>query len=183
MYDKSQLRKKYMAMRDSLTAEEIKRKSFDICNTIINLDKFQKAGSIFLYINMKSEVSTSRIIKNAWENNIITYAPKVISKRVMKFFPFDQKSNLIKSRFGVFEPEYNENGFPDDDSVIIVPGLVFDKEKYRVGYGGGYYDSFLKEAKGLKIGVCYSFQIIDSFERGKYDVPVDIIVTENGIIT
>ena len=97
------------------------------------------------------------------------------------------KNELILHKFGYYESSSND--FYDEEilDVVIVPALAFDSKKNRIGFGGGYYDTFLekvrkKNNKVLFIGVCYDFQIIDSVHTEKHDVTLDFVVSESKII-
>ena len=93
-------------------------------------------------------------------------------------------NNFIKNSFGILEPDKSKSILINKNNidVIIVPLVGFDANKNRLGHGGGYYDRYLVGYKGLKIGVGFSIQKLDSIETTKNDIPMDIIISENEII-
>ena len=91
------------------------------------------------------------------------------------------KNNYIKNKFNILEPINEVEKISDNKTIIIVPAIVYNKNKYRIGYGGGYYDTFLKNNIYLSsIGICFDNFIID-FTEDNYDKNVDIILTEKNI--
>lgn len=95
-----------------------------------------------------------------------------------------RESPLSKGGFGIPEPEPDRCPLiqPDQLDLVFVPGLAFDNDGYRVGYGGGYYDKLLAdlEPSALTVGVCYQFQLIDRCPREDHDRAVDRVITEQG---
>ena len=102
----------------------------------------------------------------------------------MYFIPIDSFDDLQEGRFGVMEPKGTAEDaiVPAIDDLFLVPGALFDRKKHRIGYGGGYYDTYFEKYKGYrKVGLAFSEQISDIFLPAEaYDVPLDDIVTENG---
>ncbi len=156
-----------------MTVEEINASSDEIIENILSTKEYIDAKSIFVYISMGSEVSTIKLIQKAWQVNKKVAVPKVLSKAKMEFMYIDSFENLEKSKFGVLEPVENNRALPDEATLIIVPGLVYDREKFRIGYGGGFYDRYLENAEARTFGVCFDFQLVDKLERERYDLPVE----------
>lgn len=184
--DKKVIRKIMSSKRGELTKDEVTNKSKDIFFNILKLKEFIEASQVLCFLNIKNEVDTSFIINYYRENNKKTAAPKVIGSE-MEFYYFTNEEDLISGYFNIPEPlnlnEYNKC-IPDNNDIIIVPGLAFDKLGGRIGYGGGFYDKFLNKYNNLiKIAVAYDFQIIeDELEISEFDIKPDYIVTENRII-
>ena len=94
-----------------------------------------------------------------------------------------QLSELSLGRFGILEPQ---DGSPVVESfaegtVVLVPGIVFTPRGDRIGYGGGYFDRFLKTFTGVSIGLCFDFQVVEQLETEDHDVAMNIVVTENAV--
>ncbi|RLF39548.1 MAG: 5-formyltetrahydrofolate cyclo-ligase, partial [Thermoplasmata archaeon] len=89
--------------------------------------------------------------------------------------------DLERGAFGILEPQ-NKKIYTGDIDIIIVPGIAFDFRGYRIGYGKGFYDRFLRGADALKIGIAYDFQIVKQIPEDDGDVPVDIIVSEKRVL-
>lgn len=181
---KSNIRKDYLEKRNKLKKDEILNLSDIICEKILNTNLYKQANSIFTYVNMKSEVQTINIIKKSINDKKIIAVPLIISKHNMVFIKINSVDELVKNKLGIYEPVFDKNKIvkSDNKSLIIVPGVVFAENGYRIGYGGGYYDKYLSENVYMKaIGVAYNMQITKSVPVNDYDIKLDFIVTEKGI--
>ena len=138
------------------------------------------------YLSMGAEIDTRGIIERAWQAGKTVALPRCTGPRQMRWFRVESLDNLQKSAFGVEEP-------PIDDAteqllttgermVAIVPGFTFDDAGYRLGYGGGFYDTFLADFDGPSIGLCRSAMRADDLSAlgviGEYDLPVTKVVSE-----
>lgn len=181
---KSELRKSMSDKRNRLTTEEIYKKSADIFKNIINMGIFKNVKSVFTFVNYKSECDTSYIIDYCIANKIRIAVPKVNGER-MDFYLIKSKADLLPGTFGILEPYTKEVVVPDESSVIIMPGLVFDSKGNRIGYGGGYYDKYISiHNLGIKVSICFDFQIIENniIKSESTDIKPDFIVTENRVL-
>ena len=139
---------------------------------------------VFAYLAFGEEVETRGIIERAWHDGKEVALPRCTGPREMRWFRVADFNDLEKSPIGVEEPRINEQNevFPRDHarSLAIVPGLTFDNAGYRLGYGGGFYDTFLEKFSGVSVGICRSVQQRDNLsELGvieAWDKPVDIVV-------
>lgn len=185
---KASIRKSLLKKRMTLNKEEAKEKSEIIISKLMELDIFKKSKTIMLYLSFKNEVDTYELIEWCFENNKHVAAPYTIANG-KKIIPYEIKNlsnNIHKSSFGVFEPSIdvvNEVNLNSID-LIIVPGVAFDKNKNRLGFGAGYYDRFLsKRFKSIPaVAICYDFQLVDEVPVGNFDIPMDMIITEEKII-
>ena len=174
---KNIIRKKMLAKRNSLSEGSIEKKSLIIFNRLKKLPEFRSAKTIMLYISFGSEVKTQLMIKS-----ILLVNKKIISVPVIsgdKIIPSRINSILDinnKHRFGVMEPSIIKKIRKDSIDIIIVPGIAFDKKGYRIGYGKGYYDRFLKNFKGNTIGIAFKEQVIDTIPHMPHDIPVQKLV-------
>lgn len=178
---KSHLRDKYKTMRMNMNRDVKKIMDDKISNKIIDLTEYKNSEKVLTYISKDIEVSTLEIIKDAWRKNKNVGAPRCnIQEKSMQFYCINSFDDLEKCTFGLYEPASDKCGVIKDfsNSICIVPGFCFDSFGYRLGYGYGYYDRFLPEFKGSKIGICYSEYIKFKLPRGIYDKPVDILVTD-----
>ncbi|MDR0199525.1 MAG: 5-formyltetrahydrofolate cyclo-ligase [Streptococcaceae bacterium] len=99
--------------------------------------------------------------------------PRCLPERQLAFLPYLGPNHLKKSTFGLLEPDSGENTQPD---LILVPGLAFNPQNYRIGFGGGYYDRYLADFKGHTLSLAYHFQIID-FPQEPHDIPLERVIT------
>ncbi len=181
---KSNIRKDYLEKRNKLKEDEILNLSNIICEKILNTNSYEQADSIFTYINMGSEVQTINIINKSINDKKIIAVPLIIGKHNMVFIKINSFDGLVKNKLGIYEPVFDKNKIVDsnDKSLIIVPGVVFAENGYRIGYGGGYYDKYLSENVYMKaIGAAYNIQIAKSVPIDDYDIRLDCIVTEKEI--
>lgn len=179
---KNEIRTIMKRERDALSETEVIKKSGEIFKNLLKIKSFTHADCILCYINIGNEVRTGEIIEFCFEKNIKTAAPKV-NGDVMDFFCFSSLDNFTFGAFKIPEPTAEVPCIPKEDAVIIMPGLAFDKNGGRIGYGGGYYDKYLSLHPHIKkIAVAYDFQILDEVGRETTDIPPDYIVTDRCII-
>ena len=181
--EKDKIRKEILEKRNTLSTEEVEKKSDLI---IENLGKFIKnAENIMIFMDMKNEVRITKLMELYPEKSF--FIPQITDSknREMKINKYEE-NELVLHKFGYYESFssdfYNENIL----DIVIVPAVVFDLEKNRIGFGGGYYDTFLKKIreenkKVLFIGICYDFQIIEKVPAEEHDVVLDFVVSESRI--
>ena len=181
---KDKIRKEILAKRNILSDKDINKKSDLI---IKNLTSYiENVQNIMIFMDMKTEVKITKLLELHPKKNFFISKITNSKNREMKINKYN-KNELILHKFGYYESSSND--FYDEEilDVVIVPALAFDSKKNRIGFGGGYYDTFLekvrkKNNKALFIGVCYDFQIIDSVPTEKHDVTLDFVVSESKII-
>lgn len=185
--DKKVLRDKMLEERSKLSHEEIMIKSRAIRDKLFSLKKYQKSNFIFSFISFKDEVNTHDIIRQSLSVGKRVGVPITIPKErkllVSEILDFDNELEI--GYYNILSPKkgYIREVSPNLIDLVLVPGLIFTPTGYRIGYGGGYYDRFFSENKEIfKIGLCYEMQIAPEVPRGKYDIPVDYIITEERII-
>ena len=182
---KNEARKQFLKKRGEMTDKEIAEKSCAIAEKIFELKEFIIAEKVFIYIDMGSEVKTRGIIEKVWQAGKKAYVPVTKKDRVMYFIEIKDFSNLKKTKFGTFEPsgEIEEVTLPTDKDLFIVPGSMFDEEKNRCGYGGGFYDTYIDKYNVKKpVGVCFDFQLVESIPTEAFDRKMDKIVTDKRVI-
>lgn len=158
-----------------------KRCYIDKSNCIINALKehyfFKTAKTIGIYISFNNEVETMSFIQEILTTKTIG-VPKIKNHK-MEFIKINSLSNLKKNSYGILEPTDMQILDKDEIDLLIVPLLAYDKNNYRVGYGGGYYDKYLKGYHGKTIGLGFSMQEVNHIDIDIYDVPLDAIISEN----
>ena len=182
--EKKILRKKLLSMRKQLSEEFVCNASNSIYHHILNT-KILNFNNILAYSDFQNEVVTDDIINYLLSKKRAVYLPKCNIEdktfRTVKIFGNDSFEHNI---YGILEPQNDSDTF--DKQIIdcaIVPGIAFDTEGNRIGFGCGYYDKFLMNNSNVyKIGLCYEFQIVKKIENDVYDIPMDIIITEKRII-
>lgn len=178
--DKGAVRKQVREQKKQLSREEIDLRSRRILDNLYLMDIYKDAQRIYVYVNYNQEVNTSFLIDKALNDGKTVLVPKVLGDE-MVFYRITSRQELDSGAYGIPEPK--EGCIMDDmyEGLMILPGLAFDKKHHRIGYGGGFYDRYLTEHPDfMKLALCYDFQVFDVIETEEFDVPVDVIITENG---
>ncbi|MFC7060633.1 5-formyltetrahydrofolate cyclo-ligase [Halobacillus seohaensis] len=142
------------------------------------------ANVIAVTVSFNQEWDTYTIIKKAWEQSKSVVVPKCDPKtKQMIFYSLTGFDQLESVYFGLKEPSPHKTKPVNKEviDVVIVPGLLFDRNGYRIGYGGGFYDRFLKEFKGKSLSILSNEQIIDEIPTEPFDIPVNLLITEDGL--
>ena len=179
---KNQIKEAILEKRNSLTKEEILEKSKKIEENFFNTEQYRKSKTIMFFVSFGSEANTHEMIRNSLgKKNVVI--PKVLEHEIEPSIIIDFDNLVSSGKFGILEPiEPMKIAYKNID-LVIVPGIAFDSDGHRIGYGFGYYDKFLKKVpKAVKIGLCFDFQIVEKIPREEHDVAVDFIVTEKRVI-
>ena len=181
--EKKALRAEYKALRNAVA--DIEAKSDSVYELFIDSDLYYDAKIVLLYWSVDSEVGTHKMIDKVLSDGKRLALPKCMdSNGNMLFYFVRSYDDIVDGMYGIKEPIEDElYTASDEPSLCVVPGLCYTRDGYRLGYGKGYYDRHLSSKNVLKIGVCYTQFLSDSIPRGRFDLAVDIIVTEKGIIT
>ena len=180
---KEEARKYYASLRKNLETEYVKNASLEICKKIMADENYKKARSVAAYMAIGNEIDLSLLISDVINNKKL-FLPKVLDGENMEFYEISDISELKVQSIGILEPYGDlKKAYFNTDTLIIVPGIVFDKDGYRYGYGKGYYDRyFFKGGFGCKIGVCYDRLLCEKLpQTTEFDMTSDIVVTENEI--
>ncbi|MDV0444610.1 putative protein YqgN [Methanimicrococcus sp. At1] len=166
------------AHRDSLTREEVAEKSARITEALISSDLFEKSGSLFVYLDVGNEVCTRPLIEHCFRIGKPVFVP-VTKDGGMFFSEIRDFSNFVPAAFGIPEPANPILAEPDENSLFVIPGVGFDKNGNRVGYGAGFYDKYLHCRSFMHlVGVCFEIQIADELPAEETDVSMDSVLTE-----
>lgn len=176
--DKKTLRKNLLRDKKSLPQEIILKTSQIINHNLTSLEAFLSAKTILIYASLPWEVDTSFIWDYALQKQLVF--PKV-EKGELSLIRVKNKESLKKGTLGINEPFFGDYILPSEIDLAVVPGIAFDKEGYRLGYGGGYYDKLLPKIEGVKIGLVMERFFLPKLPKEEHDIPVDIVVTELGI--
>ncbi len=184
--NKEKLRRLMIEKRLAMNVDDVAKKSSRISQHFFQSSHYKNSTSIMTYVSFKNEVDTHSIIKKMIEDNKTVSVPYCIpNTRLLSACHIETMDDLEKGFYGLLEPkDTNKIVNPKDIDIVLVPGVVFDKNKNRIGHGAGYYDRFLSslDTKTLKIALAYYYQIVDLLPTEKHDIPMDYIITESGII-
>lgn len=180
--EKKLIRKEILSKRDLITEKERLLKSKIIIDNVLGLPEWEEAKEIYLFASFGSEPNTFPLIENALKSGKRVSLPRIIKKE-MKFIEINSLGDLVPGTWGILEPKdlgiYNER-----PGIVIVPGVAFGRNFYRVGYGAGYYDRFFsKRKKDFKMfAIGFDFQLKNQVPHDEFDVAVDIVITDKDII-
>ena len=197
MEEKRLIRKQIFAARKQCADEQVEEWSRQLTERVIRLPEFLQADRVMAYADYNHEVMTRFIIEEAWKSGREVAVPKVVGKD-MVFYRLTDFSQLAPGYFGIPEPTEGET-VDWTDALMIMPGVAFDRENHRVGYGGGFYDRFLEAHPALphialafefqvkrnpdilRVAVAFDFQILDQVPTEPTDICPQIIVTQSNI--
>ena len=178
---KAELRKQVLQEMKALSQEQKQAMDRALTERFLNHPFYQEAQNIATYLSFPHEFQTQELIKQALKDGKKVLIPKTYPKGRMEFVVYDPQQ-LVKTSFGLLEPE-GELTVIDSCQIdlIHVPGLVFTTEDYRIGYGGGYYDRYLKHFSGNTLSTVYPCQIRD-FRPENHDIPVqEVLIDERNL--
>ena len=170
--DKAKVRAQLSTIR--VRPDERKEASASICNRISSLHEWISAKTVLLYAPLPDEPDILSLIDGS---KTICF-PRYNADRTYEAAALNHLNDLALGKFGILEPPNRCNKVrPTEINLTIVPGVAFDKDMNRLGRGGGFYDRWLKEFSGEKLGVGFDYQLIDSVPNDAHDVRMDMVIT------
>lgn len=177
---KKAIRKQVFAARKAHTDQQIDDWSRKIAETVTALPEYSNSRRILAYADYNHEVMTKYIIEAAWNDGKEVAVPKVVGQD-MVFYKLTDFAQLEKGYFGIPEPARGEI-VQWEEALMIMPGVAFDRQNHRVGYGGGFYDRFLEKHPYItRVAVAFEFQMMSEVPVEPTDISPEIIVTEKEI--
>jgi 5-formyltetrahydrofolate cyclo-ligase len=185
---KIELRQSMVALRKGMEPTIREEQSRAAQAVLIGTDWFQAAHHVMLYQAIRGEVGTDLIVHAALAAGKQLCLPRVEGDGEMHARSWDGKpESLVKGPFGIGEPAgWAPIIEPQQIDLIVVPGIAFDAEGYRLGWGGGYYDRYLATVRAFGrahlVGIGYAFQVVEQLPREPHDVPLDAVATDRGFL-
>lgn len=174
--DKKTLRSEIRAKKRAMTAQEIEEKSAALAKAFYETPEYKEAKTIYGYLPYNQEVRTTRMLSRALADGKRVAVPKVYGD-TMKFILLSDLTQVAKGYAGIPEPVADGPVAADPTALVLMPGLAFDPEGHRLGYGGGFYDKFLAaEPDHPTLALCYDFQMLPHLDTENYDIPVDRVL-------
>ncbi len=174
--DKSALRKEIREQKRAMTAEQIEAASQKLAQAFLASDYYKNAKSVYGYLPYNQEVRTTPILEQAQKDGKRVAVPKVYGD-VMKFLWLDDLNAVSKGYSGIPEPVADGPVADDPTALVLMPGLAFDPQGHRIGYGGGFYDKFLAAEPGHPtLALCYGFQMREHLDTEEFDKNVDCVL-------
>lgn len=210
LQNKKEIRKRIREARNCLTEMEVEIRSDLICRRILSLSEYKEAESVLCYMAFRNEVDLKSIMSTSWREGKKIYLPRMdAGTGQMEFYLHTPQDDLPVNAMGIREPSPDRPTFPEfckegERVLMVMPGVVFDRERRRLGYGGGFYDRYLAEmAPDLKektsrmhinrdgnetmiylttLAAAYELQLVkDPLPEEETDIRPDILVTEENI--
>ena len=191
---KSTIRKEVLGQRDIMSPMVKEMLCNTITDNLINLKEFDDSNILFIYSSFRNEVDTIEIIEYCLSRGKKIALPcsyMTNGTPKMEFYYINSRTDLVPGFKGILEPDRRKQHVVKVESlpdVIIVPGVAFDYNLNRIGYGAGFYDAYFKEkgytddlTKPYRIGICYDFQMGYDITPDDGDVKMNIVITENGV--
>lgn len=174
--DKKQLRSMIREKKRAMTPEQIEVASARLGELFVVSELYRNATTIYGYLPYNQEVRTVPMLERALRDGKRVAVPKVYGEE-MKFIYLTDLSQVGPGYAGIPEPIADEPVAEDPTALVLMPGLAFDKEGHRIGYGGGFYDKFLaREPQHPTLALCYDFQLLPQLETEEFDIPVDCVL-------
>ena len=174
--DKKELRAQIRAKKRAMTSAQVEACSEKLAELFRAHPLYQRAKSIYGYMPYNQEVRTVPILEQALRDGKQVAVPKVFGD-TMRFILLPDLSRVAAGYAGIPEPVDDGPEAADPHALVLMPGLAFDREGHRIGYGGGFYDRFLaEEPEHPTVALCYSFQLFPHLDVEAFDVPVDLVL-------
>lgn len=182
---KKRLREMVIAKLRKLTASEKQQIEQKMLHHLIHSKLWKDSQILGLTCSTGVEWDTFSIMKKAWKDGKVVAVPKTEpKKKTMNFYRIEGIEELQEGHYGLLEPieDKGKHLSKKELDLLLVPGIVFDYDGYRIGFGGGYYDRFLKDYKGKTVSLVSRLQMVEAIPVEKHDLHVQYVVTEEGIV-
>ena len=174
--DKKELRRSIRERKRAMTEAEIESRSQKLGELFIASQAYRDAKTIYGYLPYNQEVRTVPMLEQALRDGKTVAVPKCYGDE-MKFIVMTDLSQVEKGYAGIPEPIADGPVADDETALVLMPGLAFDPQGHRIGYGGGFYDKFLsREPEHPTLALCYAFQLLPHLETEEHDIPVDTVL-------
>ena len=174
--DKKELRRYIREKKRAMTEAEIEEKSRRLGDLFLATEAYRKADTIYGYLPYNQEVRTVPMLEQALRDGKRVAVPKCYGDE-MRFIYLTDLTRVEKGYAGIPEPVEDGPVAHDRTALVLMPGLAFDREGHRIGYGGGFYDKYLSAEPGHPtLALCYDFQMLPELETEEFDIPVDCVL-------
>ena len=175
--DKTELRRRIREKKRAMTPEEIEERSRELGRKFAATEAYRKAKTVYGYMPYNQEVRTVPMLEQALRDGKKVAVPKCYGDE-MKFIYLDDLTKVAKGYAGIPEPIADEPVAHDETALVLMPGLAFDPEGHRCGYGGGFYDKYLAaHRQHVTLALCYDFQMFAHLDVDDYDIPVQYVLS------
>ena len=180
---KTDLRRKFLLARRALSHWHRRAFSARIQRRVMSHPAWKRARALGTYLSLPDEVVTHTLVQQAWSLGKHLAAPVVNqAKNIMHFHRLDHQTPLQPGALGILEPQDSPPVSCEALDLLLIPGVGFDESGFRLGFGKGYFDRFLRSCKAFRMGLAYEAQLTPALPVSSWDVPMDCIITEKRII-
>jgi len=180
---KRALREKIMQKVAALSESYTTASDKQICEAVLKTPEYQKAKTVFCYVGRKSEINTRPILEDVLQSGKRLCVPKCVAKGVMEARQITSFDDLVLAKFGLLEPlDDCALVLPSEIDFVVVPCAACNLSGHRLGFGGGFYDRYLKEADFFKCMICRQALICEEIPMEDHDLIPDMLITEERII-
>lgn len=181
--NKSEVRQIIKRKKSELSKYVIVQASRKITDVLYKSDIYQDNANVFVYVSYNQEVDTHELIQRCLKDGKHVYVPRVTSSDSMEFYEIRDMNELVDGYKGIPEPDVSCPVSHETSGLFIMPGLAFDYDFNRIGYGGGFYDRYLERNNTyIKTALCFDFQLMEHIPHEEHDLKPDIIITEKTVI-
>jgi len=173
------LRRELIARRNDISMIENAELSARACEALLKLPEYARAGTVLCYKGIRSELETRGFIMQALADGKRVCLPKIAGDSLVAV-RYTPESGFVPGRFGTLEPASSDIVPAREIEIAIVPGVGFDLNGGRIGYGKGYFDRYLKEVHCPRVGVAFGVQIVEDVFSDEWDVKMDVVATDRG---
>lgn len=174
--EKRELRALIGEKKRALTEAQIEQASAELARLLFAHPLYRNARTLYAYASYNQEVRTLPIIRRALADGKQVALPRVFGEKI-RFLLITAPEELCDGYHGIPEPPESCLPAQDRDALVLMPGLAFDREGHRMGYGGGFYDRFLAAEPHPTVALCYAFQLLPSLPVEPHDVPVNAVLS------
>ena len=180
--DTKTIRTDLLARRRQLDDEFVREQSNLIADQLFETEEYKYSSVICIYINFNQEVMTDKIIEHGLQQGKRLAAPRIINN-YMEFIYFSHVDEFTTGKYGIQEPTGEEIVIPNEHTLILMPGVAFDEDRHRIGYGGGFYDRYLQAHSNCStIALAFDFQLIEHIDSEEFDIKPQKIITHRRTI-
>lgn len=177
MESKKDIRKRVLTKRKEILKKVWEENSHKIFEKVVTHPSFLNADEVYCYVDFKNEVGTKEILEYAWSLQKKVAVPKILGDD-MKFYYINSLHELEEGYFGIFEPVI-ENQAEGENVLVVMPGVAFDRQRHRIGYGKGFYDKYLDEHPDYQtMALAFELQMVENIPADEHDICPQIIITE-----
>lgn len=179
VYKKDEIRRAYIARLQQLDQKSREKDEKRLLDRLYVQPEWVNARTVAVTLSQAFEINTAPLILHARHKGKQVLIPRTLPNRQMEFVDFNEDTNLVQSKFGVLEPENGKVVSPANIDLIVVPGVAFTKHGKRLGFGGGYYDRYLADYKGVTVALVLPTQLApeNDWVSEEFDIDVQNVIT------